>query len=535
MKKNILLLLLSFLSFQSDAQLGQTISVNSRYIIGPCGDTLLLKGVNYAPYNWGWSNTQLNIDKIAQSGSNVVRLIWYKNPSGTTPIATYGNLTNLDSALSKCVQNKLIPIVSLQDQTCQNDPAALIALSSWFTQPAMLALINKYKHSLMLNIANEALYVNWTGNPTVAQTTFVNTYNTIVTNLRASNIKVPLIIDGPECGTNLDVLASIGNSMQTSDPQHNLIFSAHAYWYAYASNDSLTMLSKINNALTQNIPFIFGEIANQQDDATNCQYTLNYKPLLNICKQKKIGWLAWSWDNDVCPNRQITTNGNFSSLTAYGIDIVNNTSFGLLGNPAAKSQYLTSNGCNAEVKIFIQGYYNGSSLMKNVLYLEGLTPNPSTNVDTVVVELHKPTTPFNLLYSYKGLLQTNGKIVCVFPSAVIGQNFYICIKHRNTIQTWSANAVTFGLNTKYDFSTAINKAYGSNQKLLSTGIWGIYNGDLAIDNIIDNSDFSIWETDASNFVAGYSKSDINGDGIVDNSDFSIWEQNANSFVGAITP
>jgi mannan endo-1,4-beta-mannosidase len=535
MKINWLFIIPLLFVLNSNAQLGQTISVNSKYILGPCGDTLILRGVNYAPYNWGWSPSQLNINQVALSGANAIRIVWYKNPSGTTPISTYSNLTNLDSVLSKCVQNKLVPIVGLHDLTCQNNPSDLINLATWFTQAPMLALINKYKKNLILNVANEALFVNWTGNPSLAQTTFVNTYTTIINSMRSSGIKVPILIDGPECGTNIDVLSSIGNTLQTNDPQHNLIFSAHAYWYAYANNDSLTMLNKINNAIAQNIPLLFGEIANLQDDVTNCQYNLNYRALLNICKQKKIGWLAWSWDNDNCTARQISTNGNFASLTTYGNDICNNTSYGLLTNPPTKSQYLLSNGCNAEIKAFIHGYYASNQTMRNVLYLEGVTSSPSTWVDTIIIELHEPNSPYGLVQSYKGLLQTNGKVNCIYPTNIIGNSYYVVVKHRNSIQTWSKLPVVFTYNTKYDFSTSLNKAFANNQIQVGANIYAIYNGDAQQDGAIDNGDFSIWEMGANIFLTGYQNADINGDGTVDNSDFNLWEANANNFVAVITP
>lgn len=330
------------------AQNPVSIHVSGRYVLGPCGDTLIMRGVNYAPYNWGWNSGQLQINQIAQSGANVVRIAWYDvTPDGPVPNATYDNTVLLDSVLSKCIQADMIPVLELHDQTCQNSPANLIALSNWFLQPAMLNLISQYQHSIILNIANEALYVNWTGNPTTAQNTFVSTYTTIVNNLRNAGISVPIMIDGPDCGMNLDVLGNIGTSLQNNDPFHNLIFSAHAYWYAYANNDSTQMAAKVNYALSQNIPFVFGEIANLQDDATMCQYTLNYLPLMRICKQHQLGWMAWSWDNDGCPARQITTNGLFSSLTTYGNVIVNNSGVGLATNPPAKSQYLLTNGCSS--------------------------------------------------------------------------------------------------------------------------------------------------------------------------------------------
>jgi ligand-binding sensor domain-containing protein len=43
-------------------------------------------------------------------------------------------------------------------------------------------------------------------------------------------------------------------------------------------------------------------------------------------------------------NRQLSSTGNFSNLTTYGNDIVNNTTYGLLSNSAAKSSYLINNG-----------------------------------------------------------------------------------------------------------------------------------------------------------------------------------------------
>jgi len=150
-----------------------TIHVNGRYILGPCNDTLILKGINYAPYNWGWSPTQLRINQIAQSGANCIRLPWYvTTPDGPTPQAVYNNLVNLDSALSKCIQHKMIPIIELHDLTCVNNATALVTLSSFFVQPAVKTLINKYKHSIILNIANEALFVSWASNPTTAQPLF---------------------------------------------------------------------------------------------------------------------------------------------------------------------------------------------------------------------------------------------------------------------------------------------------------------------------------------------------------------------------
>ncbi len=357
------------------AQLGTTVSVQGNLILGPCGDTLLLRGVNYAPYNWGYSPNQLNIAEIAQSGANCVRLPWYKNPQSGAPATTYGDLVNLDSVLSKCIQSQLIPIIELHDLTCQNDPVALIALADWYVQPDVLALIDKYKHSVIVNIANEALYVNWTADPSAAQTTYIDTYTTIAQSLRAAGITTPIMIDGPECGTNLDLLATVGATLQQNDPQHNLIFSAHAYWYAFAANDSATMVTKIDNAIASGMPFILGEIANQQDDQVMCQYNLNYQALLRICQTRNVNWLAWSWDNDGCPDRQITTNGSFSSLTPYGDDLLNNIDYGIHNFSPARSLYLFNGGsCNLPTAL--------NEVAASTMQMH---PNPSTGSFTLTL------------------------------------------------------------------------------------------------------------------------------------------------------
>ncbi|MEO8733477.1 MAG: cellulase family glycosylhydrolase [Flavobacteriales bacterium] len=323
----------------------QTIHVAGRYIIGPCGDTLTLKGVNYAPYNWGYSPDQSWIAEIASTGANCVRLPWYAFlTTPGTPETTYGNISNLYNVVASCITHDLIPIIELHDLTCQNDSASLLILSNFYSSSPIMAMLNAYSRNIIINVANESLFVDFDADPVTAQATYVNTYTTIVTNLRNAGVTVPIMIDAPDCGTNLDVLADVGPTLEASDSLGNLIFSAHAYWYAFANNDPVQMQAKVDNALASGIPFVFGEVANLQDDSDLCQYTLDYASLLDICTNEHIGWMAWSWDNDGCSARQISTNGLASSLTPYGEDIVNNASYGLSVN-TVKSHDLVYGNC----------------------------------------------------------------------------------------------------------------------------------------------------------------------------------------------
>src|SRR6266446_5254835 len=98
--------------------------------------------------------------------------------------------------------------------------------------------------------------------------------------------------------------------------------------------------------------------------------------------------------------------------------------------------------------------------MQKVLHNEGIdTSSSSTQVDTVVVELHSAANTSIVAASFKGVLQTNGALACSLPCSVFGKTYYIVIKHRCTIQTWSATPVTISEITSYDFTTASSKAY----------------------------------------------------------------------------
>ena len=186
------------------------------------------------------------------------------------------------------------------------------------------------------------------------------------------------------------------------------------------------------------------------------------------------------------------------------------------------------------LKAYLQGYYVGSGLMKDVLFNQSVYVSPSTITDTITIELHDAIAPYNLVSSHTQVLSQNGTATIQGLGAV-GQLYYIVLKHRNTIETWSSSPILLTENTSYDFTTAANKAYGDNQYEVESGVWALYSGDIDQNEALDNADFSLWETDANNFATGYLSTDLDGNGSVDNSDFSLWELNANSFVSKLTP
>ncbi len=183
---------------------------------------------------------------------------------------------------------------------------------------------------------------------------------------------------------------------------------------------------------------------------------------------------------------------------------------------------------------FIEGFMNGST-MRPVLMNSGVGAS-ATDCDNITVELHNATAPYALAQTFTGVLQTNGTLTCTFPGDVFGKSFYIVLKHRNALQTWSAAPIVISASTSYNFSTAATQAYGSNMVLVGS-LWTLYSGDINSpkDDNIDFPDYSVWEADYFNFAFGYIVSDLNGDGTVDFLDYPIWEKNYFNFVSTAKP
>jgi alpha-tubulin suppressor-like RCC1 family protein len=181
-------------------------------------------------------------------------------------------------------------------------------------------------------------------------------------------------------------------------------------------------------------------------------------------------------------------------------------------------------------RLFIQGYYNGNNKMTPVLRNEGIGSS-AKDVDTIEVELRNPNPPFGLVESSKEIVKING-----WTSANFATNtgtYYIVIKHRNGVQTWSASPVT--IPAIYDFTTDANKAYGSNQVQVSVNKWAFYSGDINQDNSIDAFDYLLLAPDIVSGNGGYLSTDLNGDGTIDSFDYLILDPNLISGIGLSSP
>jgi V8-like Glu-specific endopeptidase len=213
----------------------------------------------------------------------------------------------------------------------------------------------------------------------------------------------------------------------------------------------------------------------------------------------------------------------------------------------------------ANLKVFLSGaYVRGTDSMQTLLAQRTLLPSSppetlssktvpfilknreqyiiqtgiSNIIDWVVIELLDKTT-LAPVDTVAALLRNDGKIVSTNGFSLIGfdsrvtQGYYkVIIRHRNHIAVMSADSIQISTNPQlYDLSESPGKVYGSELKLLKTGLYGLFAGDSNYDGTIDSTDFGLFSIAGSGAVYGYAVSDYNLDGYVTAFDFNLFAPN----------
>ncbi len=173
--------------------------------------------------------------------------------------------------------------------------------------------------------------------------------------------------------------------------------------------------------------------------------------------------------------------------------------------------------------LFLEGYYIRDRKMQPVLQIQGVRSTPDIETDSILVELANPSTG-EIVEIRQAVLNIDGTVSVGFDSPA--DYYYIVIKHRNSIETWSAHPVYCHSNTEFDFSKSNTQAYRDNQVQVEDGVWALYTGDINQDGVMGEIDFKLFNDDSFNGVnAVYVATDLNGDGYVDGNDFPILDNN----------
>ena len=160
--------------------------------------------------------------------------------------------------------------------------------------------------------------------------------------------------------------------------------------------------------------------------------------------------------------------------------------------------------------------------------------------DTVTVYLRNAVSPFAKIDSSKKELYGPGTgQEFSFNNAQNGTPYYVEVKHRNALETWSADPVTFsGDAASIAFSVDAFYAYGNNQIQVDNdpyNVFAFYSGDVNQDGYIDLTDVLTIYNGANNFLTGYVVTDLTGDSIVDLTDILMAYNNSAKFVSVLRP
>lgn len=267
---------------------------------------------------------------------------------------------------------------------------------------------------------------------------------------------------------------------------------------------------------------------------------------------EKPGVISIGWDIGASEPTGLTVADNgklfdltftyISGSTAVEFDLPNCevTDFDIENLPADFVNGSVSGGIEAEVKVFLEGLYNtGTGEMNKAKDHDGNAPFdmfPDDIADQITIELHEAGnygSPVETITEVN-LLQ-DGTAGFAIPTGLAG-SYYITIKHRNHLETVSANPVDFTtLQIAYDFTTAAAQAYGSNQKSLSGGVYGIYGGDVNGDGVLTGADLVAANANVRAGSAGYMATDTNGDGVMTGADLVLINGNVRAGIASQTP
>lgn len=306
-----------------------TFHVDGRFLYDSCGEKVLLRGVNEMVVWTANKSGMPAIAEIAKTGANVVRIVW----------TSEGSAAELDAAIANAVSAQLIPLVEHHGATGKLEDVPTVV--AYWTQADVVQVLLKHQKHLLLNIANEA------GDDKVTAEAFESTYKAAVSAIRAQGVKVPLIIDAPSWGQDIDRLQASGPALIAADSLHNLMFSVHMWWN---DPEGARVKQELAQSVDMGLPLMVGEFA--QHAVYLCdQSPFAYSVLLDEAQAREVGWLVWSWgavQNNDCKGMgpfDMTSDGSFGNWTGKWASDVAVDHPHSLKNSAVRPKSMLSGSC----------------------------------------------------------------------------------------------------------------------------------------------------------------------------------------------
>ena len=280
----------------------ETFHVKGRHLFDACGEQVVLMGPNKMVF-WLDRTGLSSFGEIAKTGANTVRIVW----------STEGKPVELDTVIKNAIKQQLIPIVELHDAT--GDWSKLGQLVDYWIRPDIAAVITKHQRYTLVNIGNEV-------GDKVALEDYIRGYSKAITRLREAGYKVPLMIDAPGWGKDIDTLQQAGPKLIQVDPQHNILLSIHMWWPAMWGYTDERVRAEILESVEQDLPLVIGEFGDRWDDTEGG--AIPYRTIIKTALEHQIGFLPWSWGPGNNPQKHLdmSEDGTYDGLTGWGREVM---------------------------------------------------------------------------------------------------------------------------------------------------------------------------------------------------------------------
>ena len=278
--------------------------VKGRFLYDVNDEKTILYGINKMIV-WMDKDGDPSFKEIAKTGANSCRIVWTMKD---------GTAEELDTAITNCRAEHMIPIVELHDATGEFDK--LPSLVDWWISPEVVDVIKKHQEYLLINIGNEV------GNANISDATFTEGYTDAILRMREAGIHVPLLIDASSWGQDINKLQACGPDLIKADPDSNIMLSVHCWWPYMYGHSKEEVYKEFEETYNMELPLVVGEFANQWEETTQGQ--IPYKEVMECCAKYEFGYLIWSWGPGNNPQSflDMTTDSTFDTLQPWAKEMI---------------------------------------------------------------------------------------------------------------------------------------------------------------------------------------------------------------------
>lgn len=292
------------------------LQVKGRFLYDGCGEKIVIRGVESMTFPHDPEG--LNVAEMGKSNSNTVRHLFDVSMSPS----------QVESVIKKTVDAKMIANVGIWKAYSNR---------SWFTSPAIMAILKKYEDHIIIHAVGESEYEDkenpgrWDADA-----------KAVIKMMRDAGYKAPLDILSTTFGRDPRPVLDRGQSIIDADPLHNIIFGVQMYWGDwYTGLYGMSIEQATAKMATLGFPVQLG--ACPADCGNDC-----WRQVWKSTYLHEVGALWWSWRGDqFALTDNSSPGGIFGNWNEnYGSEIVVDGPYALM-KTAKKTDWMRTGVCSA--------------------------------------------------------------------------------------------------------------------------------------------------------------------------------------------